>query len=273
MVFLAVFLAAVAIEVYRRARHSSTARTLRPLVVFLLIAAAFGLLISGVVPLWLGLTTWVAVVVLAAYIGYRPQLRAGRLEAFRTAVAEVLEPASELPDPLRSWADEHGDWREVAAVHRSQGTRRTLTAFDLRWGTASHNDTSERTSVEGVWTVCAATLPSSLPDLTVRREWSISEVARLLTIRDQQLESDRFNRRYDVTTDDDRMTTGVLTPPMMTWLLDQPDDVGLAIRGDQLIVWQQRAATRAEVRAAIDRAVRGTELIGSHVDDLTGDET
>ncbi|MDX1657653.1 MAG: hypothetical protein R3343_02425 [Nitriliruptorales bacterium] len=272
MIFLAVFLAAVAIEIYRRARHSSTARTLRPLVVFLLIAAAFGLLISGLVPLWLGLLTWVVVVVVAAYIGYRPQVRAGRLEAFRNAVAEFLDPASELPDPLRSWVDEHGDWREVAAVHQGQGTQAKLTAFDLRWGTASHTDTSDRTSVEGVWTVCAATLGGSLPDLTVRREWSISEVARLLTIRDQQLESDRFNRRYDVTTEDYRMTTRVLTPPMMTWLLDQPDDVGVAIRGNQLIVWQQRAATRAEVRAAIDRAERGGELISSHVGDLRADE-
>jgi hypothetical protein len=69
--------------------------------------------------------------------------------------------------------------------------------------------------------VCSITaIGCSAPHTTIATETILTRVGRFVGLRDIELESDRFNETFRVSSDDERFATALLDPSLMTWLLD-----------------------------------------------------
>lgn len=97
---------------------------------------------------------------------------------------------------------------------------------------------------------CAMTpIPAWWPQLVVRGETPLGRAADALGIRDLQLESEDFNRAFDVRSGDAAFATALLDPRMMSWLLDAVPAFAFEVAGGWLLVavalahpWKVQAA-------------------------------
>jgi len=83
-------------------------------------------------------------------------------------------------------------------------------------------------------------LPAAFPGLRLTRESFLDKVSKFFGGQDIELESDDFNRRYRVTSDNEAFAYGVLHPRMMEWLLGPASGlVPLVIDGADLLFWRE----------------------------------
>jgi hypothetical protein len=89
--------------------------------------------------------------------------------------------------------------------------------FDYRFRTGSgRNETTY------LFSVVVAELPVDLPSVIVREQGFWDGVGGLMGIKDLQLESDDFNRRFWVGTRDTKRAYEILHPQMMEYLMSLP---------------------------------------------------
>lgn len=88
--------------------------------------------------------------------------------------------------------------------------------FDYRYKTGSGKH--ETTHQYGI-ALCA--VPYGFPRLRIRHQHFGDTMAGWVGIRDLQFESDEFNRRFHVVSDDPRFAYALIDPTMMEWLQDQ----------------------------------------------------
>lgn len=91
------------------------------------------------------------------------------------------------------------------------------------------------------------------PDLAVVPAEVAAAAADAVGLGDQDLESERFNRAFEVRSSDRRFASAMLDARMMEWLLAQAPGVGFEILGGRLMVFEPR------MRSSVDDLARALE--------------
>lgn len=95
--------------------------------------------------------------------------------------------------------------------------------------------------------------PAWWPDLSVVPESLVSRLRSTVAMPDIRMESDAFNRRFEVRSADPRFASAFLDARMMQWLLHAEPGVGLEIRGARLMTFRPRATSSLDdVRLALE---------------------
>jgi hypothetical protein len=139
-----------------------------------------------------------------------------------------------------------GDDRGVEnVVHGTLGDH-AVTLFDLWQRFDSHDAKGNRSSRTERWT-CAYLRVSDVywPRLQLSDENLFTRVGDAIGMRDLQLESDEFNRRWNVQASDDRAAYAIRDARMMRFLLDVERGHRFEIvGGDLLVMCRQLEPTR-----------------------------
>jgi len=104
------------------------------------------------------------------------------------------------------------------------------------------------------YTCVLSTAPAGWPDVAVLPERIASRMMSTLGLPDIEMESERFNRRFEVRSADRRFTSALLDQRMMEWLLEQVPGVGFEVLGGRLMVFRPRVTT------SLDDLARAVEL-------------
>jgi len=103
--------------------------------------------------------------------------------------------------------------------------------------------------------VCAVfPAPERWPRLLVIPERIMTLVGDALLWLDPGTESEAFNRRFALRTDDRRFASAVLDARMLEWLLSLPDDTGFEILGGRLLCFAARNDLAGDVESALATA-------------------
>jgi hypothetical protein len=136
------------------------------------------------------------------------------------------------------WGDPFGIGHSRMATDVFTGTvgGRPAICFDYQYTTTSgsgQNRTSSTTHHAIFW----IRLPKALGELRVGREGLGSKIARAVGVHDIELESEEFNHRFSVKSEDRKFAYDVLNPQLMEWLMSV-DAPGFRIHGADLLLIQ-----------------------------------
>lgn len=92
-----------------------------------------------------------------------------------------------------------------------------------------------QTTMQIVHTIAAMPCPPAWPAVSLTAENLGHRIAGVFGKRDIQLESDEFNKRWFVTSDDERFATILLGPEMQAWLLGLPKWATFAVGKGQVL--------------------------------------
>jgi hypothetical protein len=163
-----------------------------------------------------------ALVVFGALQGYRYLRNKKRKEAAISAAAargyRVVVDRAAVPfsgfDLLRK-----GDSRHISMRFTRPEDRNTVFEFTYKVR-RSDGDGGHRTSTYH-HTCAVVTLPFRAPHTTIGREGLFSKLARAVGRRDIEVESERFNKRFKVDSDDERFAVTLLDGAAINWFLDE----------------------------------------------------
>jgi hypothetical protein len=130
-----------------------------------------------------------------------------------------------------------------------------LRVFDYVYTTGSGNSREIHW-----WTCVTLALGGLLPSLSISHDNVLNRMADAVTHHDIQLESEEFNRRFAVHSNDPRFATAFLDPQMMAYLLsaDIPDVVGVGTG------WLLQTFHRTKP-AEFDRLIGACDAIRDHI--------
>jgi hypothetical protein len=128
----------------------------------------------------------------------------------------------ELPYRWETWPFGTGRMRRAQHVLRGTIGGRSCLAFEYSFRHSVPGGPQGPGEAVSTWTVAAVALPVRMPRIAVSRSGPLGRVAAALGRQGVQLESEDFNRRFRVRTDDPRTASDVLHPRMMAALLDGP---------------------------------------------------
>jgi hypothetical protein len=86
------------------------------------------------------------------------------------------------------------------------------------------------------FSIVLAGLDLSIPQVSIQREGLMSRLAEHVGFRDIQFESEEFNRRFQVKSQDREFAYKLLDARMMRWLLDDAQDTRFELLGNQVLV-------------------------------------
>jgi hypothetical protein len=142
----------------------------------------------------------------------------------------------------------HGRERQARAVVRGNVQRPVgswpFVAFDYSYVTESSDGKGGRDKTTHRYAVCAVTLPTWLPALTLTPESVLTRLGNAVTGADVELESEDFNRRYRVLSPDRKFACDVLPPRTMEMLLARPT-LHFRIEGRDVLCWESGGTTPA----------------------------
>jgi hypothetical protein len=127
-----------------------------------------------------------------------------------------------VPQCWESWPFGTGRHRRAVHVLRGQVGDRDCIAFEYSFRHRVPGGPQGTAEAVSTWSVAAVALPTYLPRIAVSRRGPLGRVAAALGRQGLELESEDFNRRFSVRTDDPRLAFAVLHPQMMAALLDGP---------------------------------------------------
>jgi hypothetical protein len=110
------------------------------------------------------------------------------------------------------------------------------------------------------YTCVLTNAPGWWPDLSVVPEGLASRLRSSLGLPDVELESEEFNRRFEVRASDRRFASALLDARMMTWLLEQVPGAGFEVRSARLLVFRPRPT------ASLDDVARALEMSDAFAD-------
>jgi hypothetical protein len=135
-----------------------------------------------------------------------------------------------------------GDGRGVENVLWGVWNGLELRAFDY-WYYEESTDSNGHTSRSYARFDCALMLVDVLcPRLEIAEENLLTRLADAMTFRDIAFESEEFNRRFNVRSDDVRFASALVDARMMAWLLGHGDGYAFELVGDRLLCWCRRVA-------------------------------
>ncbi len=127
-----------------------------------------------------------------------------------------------VPHCWESWPFATGRHRRASHVLRGRVGNRDCLAFEYTFRHRVPGGPQGSAEAVSTWSVAAVALPTFLPRISVTRRGPLGKVAAALGRQGLELESEDFNRRFSVRTDDPRLAFAVLHPRMMAVLLDGP---------------------------------------------------
>lgn len=207
----------------------------------------------------LGILVVVGLVVWGAVVAYRKeQARIASLGALALSKGWQFSAADpyDLPDRWRGNPFHSGYDRRARNVITGTDGERQLVAFDYSYKEDSTDSKGNRTTTTYHYAVCAVSLPCGLPDLSITPEGFFSRVGHALGMDDIELESEDFNRRFQVRCADRKLAMDVLSPRTMELLLGV-GKVHLRFEGGDVLAWDSGSLQPAGVlnRVGLLRAV------------------
>ena len=184
------------------------------------------------------------VVVVAAVVGISYHLKQKRRQDFATMGRQLgLEYSAEDPFGLLGWPFalfERGDGQGIENVLSGDWQGVPVKAFDF-WYYDNSTDSNGHTSRTYHRFDCAIVpVDASCPQLTIDHENVLTRLADAVALRDIELESEAFNRAYNVKGKDRAFATAFLDARMMAWLLEAGAGYGFEVLGNQLLVSRHR---------------------------------
>jgi hypothetical protein len=128
----------------------------------------------------------------------------------------------ELPYRWETWPFGTGRMRRARHVLRGTISGRSCLAFEYTFRHQVPGGTQGPGEAVATWSVAAIALPVRMPRIAVSRSGPLGRVAAALGRQGVELESEDFNRRFRVRSDDPRTASDVLHPRMMAELLAGP---------------------------------------------------
>lgn len=163
-----------------------------------------------------------------------------RVAAFHAFAGQRAWVYTERDDALarRYGGTPFGRGKRPKAKHVLSGRFRDrgVTCFDYEYITQSQGSNGQTQTQTHRYAIFTVALPAFVPTLEVSREGLLSSIGRKLGVHDIELESEDFNRRFKVISDDRKLAYDVLHPRMMEWLLHN-DGPPWRFEGDALVAW------------------------------------
>lgn len=128
----------------------------------------------------------------------------------------------ELPYRWSTWPFGTGRMRRARHVLRGTINGRSCLAFEYSFRHGVPGGPEGPAEAVSTWSVAAVAMPSRMPRIAVSRSGPVGRLAATLGRQGVELESEDFNRRFRVRSDDPRTASDVLHPRMMAALLDGP---------------------------------------------------
>lgn len=178
------------------------------------------------------------VIALMVWSAVRERRRRERLQQFCLSQGWSFDPSD--PSLIGRWGGtpfETGDHRKAHNVVRGTHGRYNFTAFDYSFETHSTDSKGNRTTTTHRYGIVALALPAYLPTLSVTPEGVLSRMAGAVGFGDIQLESEDFNRKFQVRCHDAKFASDVLTPRTMERLLAQPAH-HWRMAGTDIVCWE-----------------------------------
>lgn len=133
-----------------------------------------------------------------------------------------------------------GDGRGVENVLAGTVENRPVRLFDY-WYYDEHTDSDgDRHRSYERFSCATTTIAASGPPLVLKREGFLSRLADHAGFRDIELESEEFNRRYELKCDDRRFAVALVDARMIQWLLDHGEECRYEVVGDRLLCATKR---------------------------------
>lgn len=123
-----------------------------------------------------------------------------------------------------------GEWQGFDNVFVGDWGDDKVWIFDTWYGFEVHGH-----DVEEHFTCAAMEIRADCPKLSITREGPWSRTWGHLGWRDIEVESEDFNRRFDVSGDDERFAFAFLAPAMIQWLQSTPPEFEFAVAGRWLL--------------------------------------
>jgi hypothetical protein len=185
-----------------------------------------------------------AIAIAVAVYSYRAKLERRRdlsaLALNQGLDFSVQDPFATLDEPFSLFL--RGDGRGVENVLWGVWNGLELRAFDY-WYYEESTDSNGHTSRSYSRFDCALMLVDVLcPRLEIAEENLLTRLADAMTFRDIAFESEEFNRRFNVRSDDVRFASALVDARMMAWLLGHGDGYAFELVGDRLLCWCRRVA-------------------------------
>lgn len=89
-------------------------------------------------------------------------------------------------------------------------------------------------------TCAVAEIDASCPRIVIGPATLASRLGEVVGVMEMRLESEAFNRRYRVETDDTRFASTLVDQRMMAWLLESPANVAFELREDRMLCVSER---------------------------------
>ena len=115
-----------------------------------------------------------------------------------------------------------GHTRQVTNLVRGEERGHQLVSFDYKYVESDTDSNGKRSTRTYRYHVTAVHLPAYLPTVEVSAENVLTRLGGAVGLADIDLESEDFNRRYRVRSDNTKLACDVLTPRTMEFLLRGP---------------------------------------------------
>lgn len=146
---------------------------------------------------------------------------------------------------------DQGDNREARNVLQGRWRDRPMVAFDYSYETHSTDSKGHRTTSTHHYSFCALGLPVWVPRTELVPESVFGRIGTALGMKDLELESEDFNRRYRVRADNPKFAYDVLSPRTMEGLLARPA-LNIRLSGTDAVSWDDGRHEPAELLARLD---------------------
>jgi hypothetical protein len=180
-----------------------------------------------------------AIVVLAVVVGsyYAKQQRRQR---FAMAARQLgLEFSPSDPFGLLGWPFalfERGDGQSIENVMWGEWQTVSVKAFDFWYYEESSSSNGGRSKSYYRFDCAMVPIEAACPHLSIGHENLLTRLADALSLHDIELESEDFNRAFNVVGKDRAFATAFIDARMMNWLMLHGETYSFEVVGDQLLV-------------------------------------
>ncbi|HEX5938301.1 MAG TPA: hypothetical protein VFZ75_11525 [Actinomycetota bacterium] len=192
---------------------------------------------------------FVAAVVAIGVLSHHARIRRQR-ELMALAHAHGLDfaiddPFGTLGEPFTLFAK--GDGRGVENVLWGTWQGLDVRAFD-HWYYEESTDSNGRSSRSYSRFSCALVpVDAACPRLAIAEENVLTRLADALAFHDLRFESEEFNRRFTVRSDDERFASALVDARMMAWLLHHGEGYAFEVIGNRVLCWTRRVSPASVV--------------------------
>lgn len=180
----------------------------------------------------------VAAAVAMGIAWYRQRRRQRRMHAVRATAsrmrlqATAADPSITFPFAVLS----QGAGRGTENVYSGSLDDARVTLFDY-WYYDEHRDADGDVQRSYTYHTCGIVpLDAACPALTIRPESLLTRAADVVGMRDIEVESEEFNRRFQLKSSDERFAFAFCDAAMIDWLLRLPPGYAVEVAGPWLLV-------------------------------------